>query len=54
MRVLKLLVLLSPIVLAACGSETDKKTVVVNPEPGTATVVTPNGDAHTCPTTAPC
>lgn len=48
MRALIVLALLSPLVLAACGS--DEKTVVVNPQPG-ATVVVPPGSGATkvCP-----
>lgn len=32
--------------LAACGSTTEERTVVVNPGPGQTVVVPPNGDAH--------
>ncbi|HTT97607.1 MAG TPA: hypothetical protein VMF58_06120 [Rhizomicrobium sp.] len=41
---LKFAILLVPVFLAACG--TTEKTVVVNPPPGSTTVVDPNGDAH--------
>lgn len=47
MRPLFLLALLTPIVLAACGS--DEKTVVVTPQPGSSVVVPPGGAAKVCP-----
>jgi hypothetical protein len=40
---LKPVMLLLPLLLAACGS-TEKKTVIVNPPPGRTVVVEPDGD----------
>ena len=39
---LRLLVLIAPIWLAACG--TTEKTVVINPPPNSTVVVSPDGD----------
>ena len=47
MRMKALLVLIVPVLLAACG--TTEKTVVVNPAPGSTVVVPANGDAHVVP-----
>lgn len=42
---LRMLIVLAPLFLAACG--TTEKTVIVNPPPNSTVVVDPNGDAHT-------
>jgi len=58
MRMLKILFLLSPIALAACGSDTHEKTVVVNPPQASAPTTTSSSSTTTttttCPTAAPC
>jgi hypothetical protein len=42
MRALRVVIVIAPLFLAACGSS--EKTVVVNPAPNTTTVVHANGD----------
>jgi hypothetical protein len=51
MRVPALLVLLAPLLLAACGGTTER-TVVVQPQPGQTVVVPPSGHAYACPSGA--
>lgn len=47
MRSLRLLALMLPLAVAACG-HTEKKTVVVNPPPGSTVVVPSNGQPQVC------
>jgi hypothetical protein len=48
MRIATILIPLSFLLLAACGT-TEEKTVVVQPSPGTTVVVPPSGDVHVVP-----
>jgi hypothetical protein len=47
MRIALLVIPFGALLLTACG--TTEKTVVVNPPPGSAVVVKPNGDAKVVP-----
>ena len=53
-KLLSLVVLFAPLLVAACGHD-DTRTVVVNPQPGQAVVVPPGGGTpRICPAGTVC